>query len=72
MDKAKAAATPIIEKAKEKIEKSDKRPDERESDIDSDVEVEFYEMDSDEDKKDLAQKIDDILESDSKNNSKKK
>ena len=72
VDKAKAAATPIIEKAKEKIEKSDKRPDEKESDIDSDIEVEFYEMDSDEDKKDLAQKIDDILESDSKNNSKKK
>lgn len=72
VDKAKAAATPIIEKAKEKIEKSDKRPDEKESDIDSDIEVEFYEMDPDEDKKDLAQKIDDILESDYKNNSKKK
>ena len=35
----------------------------KEADEDSDIEVEFYEMDSDEDKKDLAQKIEDILES---------
>ena len=59
VDKAKKAAGPIIEKAKEKFDKKSKK----EADEDSDIEVEFYEMDSDEDKKDLAQKIEDILES---------
>ena len=59
VDKAKKAAGPIIEKAKEKFDKKSKK----EADENSDIEVEFYEMDSDEDKKDLAQKIEDILES---------
>lgn len=53
VDKAKRAAAPIIEKAKEKFEKASG---------DSDVKVEFYEMKSDEDKKDIAEKIDDILD----------
>lgn len=52
MDKAKKAAGPIIEKAKEKFDKKSKK----EIDNDPDIEVEFYEMDSDEDTKDIAKK----------------
>ena len=65
-EKAKSSVEPVVDKAKKQLDKfgkDAKKSDIVENDLDSDVEVEFYEMDSDEDKKDLAQKIDDILES---------
>ena len=64
-EKAKSSVEPVVDKAKKQLDKfgkEAKKSDIVENDLDSDVEVEFYEMDSDEDKKDLAQKIDDILE----------
>ena len=65
-EKAKSSVEPVVDKAKKQLDKfgkDAKKSEVVENDLDSDVEVEFYEMDSDEDKKDLAQKIDDILES---------
>jgi len=55
----KDVASIITDNVSEKFDKKSKK----EADENSDIEVEFYEMDSDEDKKDLAQKIEDILES---------
>jgi hypothetical protein len=61
-DVAKDSAKPIFDKAKDKFDKATKKSE----DDDSEVEVDFYEMNPDEDKKDLAQKIDDVLEDDKK------
>ena len=64
-EKAKSSVEPVVDKAKKQLDKfgkDAKKSEVIENDLDSDVEVEFYEMDSDEDKKDLAQKIDDTLE----------
>ena len=49
VDEAKKIADPIINKAKEKLEESDE------------VDVDFYEIDINEDKKDIVQKVDDVL-----------
>ena len=60
-----AAATDVAkDSAKDKLDKVTKKSEDE--DNDSEVEVDFYEMNPDEDKKDLAQKIDDVLEDDKK------
>ena len=64
-DVAKDSAKPIFDKAKDKLDKATKKSED--DDNDSEVKVDFYEMSPDEDKKDLAQKIDDVLEDDKKN-----
>jgi len=59
-EKAKSSVEPVVDKAKKQLDKfgkDAKKSEVVENDLDSDVEVEFYEMDSDEDKKDLAKKI---------------
>ena len=63
-DVAKDSAKPIFDKAKDKLDKVTKKSEDE--DNDSEVEVDFYEINPDEDKKDLAQKIDDVLEDDKK------
>ena len=59
-DVAKDSAKPIFDKAKDKLDKATKKSEDE--DNDSEVEVDFYEMNPEEDKKDLAQKIDDVLD----------
>jgi len=58
-DVAKDTTKPIFDKAKEQFDKAAKKSEEE-----SEVEVDFYEMNPDEDKKDLAQKIDDVIKDD--------